>query len=92
MAKKIFKEDEGEISLLEVAEQIKDIRESTKDKIKLVLTEPSKENVNSLVFELEHDKFLSLEKKQSLLSVLKRDFISLFNLENCPDDYESLKF
>ena len=77
MAKKIFKEDDGEVSLLNVAEEIKQMRESTRDKIDLVEKNPTKENVNALVIAVNKDNLLSSNDKKSLIEILKKNFISL---------------
>ncbi|MFH0977646.1 MAG: hypothetical protein V1874_17845 [Spirochaetota bacterium] len=78
-------------SLSEAAENIENMSEETSESIDDLLLNPHKEKVTKAVAAIRRDPFLVDEDKNKLLSTLRSQFAGLFNLNNCPNDYESLK-
>lgn len=78
-------------SLSDVAKQIDNIKEETKEAILLADENPTKENIMTAVNILEKDTAIDQKSRDELLGKLKDDYFSLFSFNNCPDDYHSLK-
>ena len=93
MAKKKFETSDLERgkSLLDIANSIENIDDSIKDILIETETKPSKENINQAITLINNSDNLSLSNKKDLLDNIKLNYIKIFNFNNCPDDYESLK-
>lgn len=75
-----------------LSNKIAKIGESTKSAIEKVDIEPSKENVELAIMNIEKDDIISENDRQYLLNELRGKFVNLFNFDNCPvNDYELLK-
>lgn len=78
-------------SLAEAAENIENMSGETADSIEELLANPRKENVTRAVAAIQRDEMLPESGKNILLGSLRKQFSGLFNFDNCPEDYESLK-
>ncbi|MBP7552835.1 MAG: hypothetical protein KA885_05360 [Spirochaetes bacterium] len=76
----------GDINLLDM-----EMDDDTREIIKKVEAEPKKENIDKAIIQITNDDTLNNENKYVILDELKNRYISLFNFNNCPDDYETLK-
>ncbi len=92
MAKKfdIIKMKRGK-SLSEAAQNISSMDEETSQSIENLILEPRKGNVNNALVAINRDQTLSKSNKKILIDSLREQFADLFNFNNCPDDYETLK-
>ncbi|MFW5890937.1 MAG: hypothetical protein ACOCUI_01835, partial [bacterium] len=54
-------------------------------------TEPTKEKVVKATKLIKDDANLPETSKLELINIIKEQYVSLFNFDNCPDDYEELK-
>ncbi len=88
MAKKTFNIDED---ITSIAEEIESINKVVKDQIKEVEENPTKENIKKTVEIINQDELLSEKDKKKLTELIAKKYIEVFNFENCPDDYGSLK-
>lgn len=78
-------------SLSEAAENIENMSEDTEVSIDELIESPRKENVVKTLAAIRTDPLMNTEEKNELLYALRSQFAGLFSLDNCPDDYESLK-
>jgi hypothetical protein len=78
-------------SLSEAAENIENMSDETALSITELLENPRKENVTKSLSAIRRDPVMQAGEKAGLLTVLRSQFADMFNLDNCPDDYESLK-
>lgn len=78
-------------SLAEAAQSIEDIGEDTVRSIDDLIESPRKEKVTGTVAAIRRDPLMKETDKKMLLDVLRGQFADLFNFQNCPEDYESLK-
>ena len=60
--------------------------------IKETETAPSKEIFVSAIKTINNDLLLTKEHKRELINDLKKTYYTVFNFENCPEDYQELKF
>lgn len=67
------------------------MEEQTVEKLHIADKDPSPVNINNAVVAVENDKYLALEEKDRIVQEIKNSFITRFNFENCPADYQSLK-
>jgi len=63
----------------------------TKEAIENAIEEPTKENIIIAKDAIKSDMIMSDEEKNNLTTELVKSFQGLFNFQNCPDDYQSLK-
>ena len=77
--------------LSDVAAQLEDISEDTMKVIENVTENPVKEMVTKAVLTINKDTRLSETNKDLLLQTLREQYAELFNFDNCPEDYETLK-
>jgi len=66
--------------------------EKTKNMILSLESNPSKETIEETIEVVKDDSKLSSEAKDKIIKELKNNFISLFNFDNCPEDYQELKY
>lgn len=78
-------------SLAEAAQSIENISEETIESIDALLVNPRKENVTRTLAAVNRDDRLKDTDKKMLVDTLRGQFADLFNFNNCPDDYETLK-
>lgn len=78
-------------SLSEAAENIENMSEETGASIDELIESPRKENVVKTLAAIRRDPLLQVGEKAELLTSLRSQFAGMFSLDNCPDDYESLK-
>lgn len=77
--------------LSEVASRLEDISEDTIEVINKIIENPVKEMVTKAVVTINKDTRLSESNKNRLLETLRIQYSELFNFNNCPEDYETLK-
>ncbi len=77
--------------LSEIASRLEDISEDTIEVINKVIENPVKEMVTKAVVTINNDTRLSETNKNKLLETLRIQYSELFNFDNCPEDYETLK-
>jgi len=65
--------------------------EFTSDVISEFEKNPKKEDLPKVIEVIKNDSSLPASQKDILIVRLKEDFVSLFGLEDVPEDYESLK-
>jgi len=65
--------------------------DKTKDKLKELESGPNKEAVIEAIDIINTDDIIDMNKKKELILTLKSQYSTLFNFNNCPDDYEELK-
>jgi len=78
-------------SLSDAADNIENMTEETAESLEDLLAEPRKDKVTKAVVAIRRDALLPDADKKTLIDALRAQFSGLFNLKNCPDDYESLK-
>lgn len=78
-------------SLSNTAKSLEGIENRTIEAIVKLEEEPTKDNIDLSLVTIENDKKLSKEDRIKLTDILRQQYISLFNFNNCPDDYENLK-
>lgn len=77
--------------LSKTAKSINNINEVTIEAINKTENEPTKENIDKLIITIEKDTALQTAEKSELMRILQEQYFDIFNFNNCPDDYESLK-
>ncbi len=87
MAKKSFLGKESR-KLSDVLNQNANMSNETKDAI-MGINKP--DDVTVAIKKVESDAILTVVEKTDIINRLKEEYISLFNFNNCPEDYESLK-
>lgn len=70
---------------------IEDIHDNTKDKIIKLEEQTSKEKVIETIEVVKNDSLLSNENKDEIIELLYKNYIEVFNFDNCPNDYNELK-
>lgn len=90
MAKKSFANLGRGKNVREMIEEI-DVSSEVKEVLEVVDQNPTGENISMAVEKIEKDSLINPEDKLKIIGVLREQFISLFNFENCPSDYKSLK-
>ncbi|HQH31148.1 MAG TPA: hypothetical protein PK900_09680, partial [Spirochaetota bacterium] len=80
----------GNLSALK-AELNKTMENATVETLEKILIEPSKANIVNSISAIKSDSAMTERDKERLIEVLKKDYIDIFNFDNCPDDYDSLK-
>ena len=65
--------------------------ENTKKVIKEAIDHPTKEHIIDAIEVIREDDIISDTERKELIKSFQDQFTSIFNFNNCPDDYESLK-
>jgi len=78
-------------NLSDIASRLEDISGDTIEVLGKVTENPVKEMVTKAVVTINRDTRLSETNKNILLETLREQYSELFNFNNCPDDYETLK-
>ncbi len=76
---------------LEEIKSSEQVSESVEKSINDIINEPSKEKITNAVVVMDKDKNLSPQAREKILKELEKNFLSLFSINQCPDDYEILK-
>ncbi|OHD19672.1 MAG: hypothetical protein A2086_01750 [Spirochaetes bacterium GWD1_27_9] len=93
MSKKKFVVINNRGNLSNVKQEFEKImEEKTLEKISSLEIEPTKDKVEETIQIVNEDTILPEEAKNKIIKELKSNFINLFNFENCPEDYEELKY
>ncbi len=90
MAKKVFSNIKHGRDISKTMSEF-DMDDETKLTIEKIEIEPTKENLINAVEIIDEDRKLSPKDKDELKQILRDNFVNMFNFDNCPDDYESLK-
>ncbi|HOV15053.1 MAG TPA: hypothetical protein PK771_12260 [Spirochaetota bacterium] len=90
MAKKSFLGKESR-NLTEIINNNENIKEEIREAILGIDENPTQEGINKAIKLINNDMVLKKKEKQELLDVLRERFVNVFNFNNCPEDYESLK-
>jgi len=88
MAKKTFNIDED---ITSIANEIETINNVVKEQIKETEKNPTKENIKKTIEKINQDELLSEKDKKKIIELIAKKYIEIFNFDNCPEDYESLK-
>lgn len=77
----------------DIAEKAKKLKmqEATEKSIMKLDLEPTKKNLDIALETIDTDNIITTEEKGVLIDSLREKYISLFNFENIPDDYNDLK-
>lgn len=75
----------------DAAYDIENISDNTVDALDDLFGSPRKEALTRAVVAVKKDTQLKDADKTKLISLLRSQFIDLFNFKNCPEDYETLK-
>jgi len=78
-------------SLSEVADKIDNLNIETKQAISEVIEEPTKDKVMTTLEVIKNDTTMTEASRNELIKALQDNYVSLFNFNNCPNDYESIK-
>jgi len=78
-------------NLADVAEEITHMEHKTAESLSLLDECAYAGQVLAVVKQVEKDSLLPQADRENLISTLKSSFFHLFNLDYCPEDYESLK-
>lgn len=91
--KKSFNKDilMREKNLAQLLDNVNNMDNSTRESVIKTLENPTKENVIKTVEIIKDDTIIDKDFKDSLIKQLQYDYFDLFNPNNCPEDYESLK-
>ncbi len=89
MAKK--KSFNVEEDILGIANEIKNIKDETKESLKNLTDNPNRENFESAVVVLKEDTSLDEKNRRRIIEALSSKYFELFDFNNCPDDYQTLK-
>ncbi len=90
MAKKNFIGKESR-NLTEIINNDISVGENIREAILGIEENPTQEGIKKTINLINNDLLLKKAEKQELLDVLRDRFMNVFNFDNCPDDYESLK-
>lgn len=92
MSKKSFDPIQRGGNLLELkAELNKTMENATLETLEKILVEPNKENIVKSINAVKSDSAMTKRDKERIIEVLRKDYIDIFNFDNCPEDYDSLK-
>lgn len=81
-------------SLSELANEIYNsgkMNKATYDSINKISEGPTKENILAIAEIVKDDAKIPEKDKNELIEKIQNDYIRLFNFNNCPEDYKSLK-
>jgi hypothetical protein len=78
-------------SVKDLISEIDGVSETTADAVKTLEETPDKTSLIHAVSAIRLDKSLQQEDRTRIIDALKDQYIDLFNFDNCPDDYDSLK-
>jgi len=90
MSKKSFFKEDNSRDLRKRVNEL-DMESITKEKIISLSKNPNKEEIKEIVTVIENDTNLSKDNKDYLLDSIKKMYASVFNFDNCPDNYDELK-
>ena len=90
MAKKNFRGKETR-NLSDIINDKSIVSNDVKSAILGLEDSPTSEKLNSVIKIIENDTSMLIDDKKELLNNLRERYISIFNFENCPEDYEELK-
>jgi len=90
MAKKSFN-PASNMNLGSIARGFDKAQAETKDAIMQAEIVPSQDNLNVALKSIESDSVLAVEDKKLAIDLLRDKFADMYNFNNCPADYESLK-
>ncbi|HOF00904.1 MAG TPA: hypothetical protein PK385_06405 [Spirochaetota bacterium] len=90
MAKKNFRGRETR-NLSDIINDKNVVSDDVKTAILGLGASPTSDKLNSIIKIIENDTSILIEDKKELLNSLQEKYISIFNFDNCPEDYEDLK-
>ncbi|MBP7553030.1 MAG: hypothetical protein KA885_06355 [Spirochaetes bacterium] len=90
MAKKNFRGKETR-NLSDIINDKNVVSDDVKNAILGLEASPTSDKLNSVIKIIENDTAILGEDKKELLNNLREKYISIFNFNNCPEDYEDLK-
>ena len=91
MSKKKSFTPNTEMNIREIANNFENIDPETKKDIEKLEKNPSIENADNAVDKIGKDKLLDKYSKNILIDTIRNNYITAFNLENIPDNYDDLK-
>jgi len=90
MAKKSFLGKETR-NLSDIISGMTNVNDEVKSAILGIEDNATKENVDIVIKKIEEDKYITINQKEELLNVLRDNYIDVFDIYNCPEDYDTLK-
>jgi hypothetical protein len=94
MARKRYKKSGRDMSVKDVVEESKEhneIEEQTVEAVEKLNPDSDKKEILEATELIKKDVLLPDKSKKEIIDLIQKEYVTLFNFENCPDSYEELK-